>query len=635
MRPTAVKDVRWWDNEEPHQVVFPVVDQILDRTTARREMDLYHACLYDDAELYGLGPGSYDIIEYEPSRLAFNVVRQNVDTLTAKIAKSRPLPMPLTTGGAYEEQRRAKLFGKMIEGQFENSGVFELSPTIARDAALFGTGISWNGIVDGEIVHERVLPWEIVLAPRESMYGAPRTIYRRRWVDRLVLKERYPDFVDEIGRANYRDEDRQDIGFDDTSDLVLVIESWHLPSKKVTGADYEGDEFAHDGRFCICISSATLERHPWRHGFFPFTVLRMTNPIVGWFGTGLGKMLTGLQYTINDNLSVAQEAFALSGGYITLESGSNVKTSHIDNGRGTILWYTGTEPRWLAPNLISAEHLRFTFDLIPKSYEVTGVSQLSAQSQKPAGLNSGVALNTYLDIETERFALFVKAYERYHVDVAYQFLYLFEELSKTKKKITVRAKVRDRGRQILQDLDYKKIRMDMEDFTLQVFPTSMLAKEPAARMQQVANLAEAGWISADEAKMLLDFPDLERLGNLEHASYRLVDKILGSFLDVEEGKVAKYVYPEAPMNLELARTMAQQRYLEAKLDGAPETTLKLIMDFMVDCQAELEKAMPPSAAPPAGPAPMGPPPNVPSPAITPTEAGLPPEAMPLPPPPAV
>jgi bifunctional pyridoxal-dependent enzyme with beta-cystathionase and maltose regulon repressor activities len=78
------------------------------------------------------------IVTFEPSTLAFNVVRQNVDTLTAKIAKNRPLPMPLTTGGNYEQQRRAKLFGRAIDGQFDLAKVWEVSPVIARDAALFG-----------------------------------------------------------------------------------------------------------------------------------------------------------------------------------------------------------------------------------------------------------------------------------------------------------------------------------------------------------------------------------------------------------------------------------------------------------------------------------------------------------------
>jgi hypothetical protein len=614
-----VQDIRWWDREDPHTAIWGLIDRIRTKTSTRRQMMFYHACLYGDQELIGVAPNDYDVASYDHSTLAFNVVRQNVDVLTAKIAKNRPLPMPLTSGGTFDQQRRAQKLGKIIQGTFEQAEVWETSPVVARDAALFGTGLSLTYRVGDEIRHDRVLPWEVVVDPRDAMYGKPKGLYLRRWIDRMELVSRFPDFEAEIEGAQNTTQDVADLSYDAGSDLVLVVEAWRLPS---------GDT---PGKHVVCISNATLVEEDWKRAYFPLTALRMLDPVVGWFGTGIGEMLMGLQYTINDNAAIAQEAFALSGGYILVEHGSQVQTGHLDNGRGTIIKYSGTPPQWITPTLISPQHWSFTMDLVPKSFELTGVSQLSAQSQMPSGVYSGIALQTYNDIETERFALFARAYETYHKKIAEKVVDLCEEI----KGYKVKAKGKRRGKNILFDVDYEKARLDREDFTLEVFPTSMLAKEPASRMQQVQELAKAGWITGEEAKRLLDFPDLERFQSLHYAAQNVVEEIIERFLDADEAdEEGLYVYPEPPMNLELAKVTAQQRYLDAMLDGAEPWRLELIMRFLIDCTNEIEKANepPPGASPPADgavPPEMAPPGQEPVPPPDPAMMAAPPPGAPV------
>ena len=611
-------------------------------------MDLYHACLYDDSELTGLGPVSWKAMEYEPSRLAFNVVRQTVDTLAAKIAKNQPLPMPVTTGGNYRQRRRAEKMGRAIKGQFELSGVWRTSPTIARDSALFGTGIAHNFRVGNTIYHERVLPWEVVIDPRDAMYGRPRTLYLRRWVDKYVLAERFPEFHEYIMTVDSQDVHTYDLGYDDTTDLVLVIEAWHLPSRELAkrDPDYEpgaeldeaGDQDqpaprndpdskaehtgplrpAHDGCHTITIANATLLKEPWRRQYFPFSVLRMSDPLVGWHGTGLAKQLTGLQYTINETASVVQEAHALSGGYILVETGSNVETEHLDNGRGTILKYNGTRPDWINPQPVHPDTWNFVLQLIPKAFEMTGVSQLSAQSQKPAGIESAIALNTFNDIETERFALFAKQYEEYHIDVAWQFFDLWEEIVDEFGSAKIQVSTRDRGLRYLSEIEFSDIRLDRAEFVLDVFPTSLLSKKPAARIQELESFINAGWITREDAMMLLEMPDLERAGNMILASTRIIEKVVDKMLDAEDPYADDvYTYPEPAFNLRLCISKGIQMYLDAKLDGAPEENLQLVMQFVTDAKDQLassqgateeaapaELAMPPEqsmAPPPPGP----------------------------------
>lgn len=609
------KDIRWWLQDEPHAHVFEILKKISDQTAIRRQADLYHACLYDDSEMAGLAPNGQGPVEYEPAQLAFNVVRQSVDTLSAKIAKNQPLPTPVTSGGNWQQKRRAQKFAKAIEGQFEISGVWRTSPAIARDCGLFGTGITYNYRVGRTIYHDRILPWEIRIDRRESMGGRPRNVYLRRWVDRYVLAERYPEHREAILDTSSPEAEDFDIGYDDTCDLVLVVESWHLPSKVV-----EDDTEEHDGWHAICVEEKTLLKEPYARQSFPFAVLRMQDPVFGWFGTGLAKQLTGLQYTINQTAEVVQESHALSGGYILVENGSNVSTDKLQNGRGLVLNYNGTPPQWISPDPLHPDTWRFARDLIPMAFEMSGVSQLSAQSQKPPGVESAVAMNTFNDFETERFALFAKQYEEYHIDIAWQFFDLMEEIQKEFGGLKIQTTSRERGQRFLKEIEYKKVRLDRSAFTLQVWSTSLLSKKPSARIQEIEQFINIGWLSPEDGRMLMDFPDLERTNNLMTAAHRIIEDALERMLDAEDVDAEDvYTYPEAAFNLKLCVVKGLQTYLDAKVDGCPDENLQLILQWVDDAKSQLGNdnaapavdpasgaPIPPGAPPPAGPgAPMG------------------------------
>ena len=50
--------------------------------------------------------------------------------------------------------------------------------------------------------------------------------------------------------------------------------------------------------------------------------------------------------------------------------------------------------------------------------EVAGISQLSATSRKPSGLDAAVAMREYQDIESDRFQLVAQRYEKSFLDAA-------------------------------------------------------------------------------------------------------------------------------------------------------------------------------------------------------------------------
>lgn len=627
-------DLRWYlaeDTDDASARIWSIAERLHPQQRLRRDMYLYFSCLYDDTDMSGLGPGMYESVLFEPSTLSFNIVRKMVDTASARIAKNKPLPFPLTSGGDGEQRRRAKRMGRFIDGMFDKTQVWQTSPAIARDACLYGTGITHNYRVRDRIVHERVFPWEILVDSREAMYGAPRNIYLRRHVDKMVLAERYPEFAEEIFQAE--EEDGDDVVRSSTwgaSDMAVVIEAWHLPSGTLgeDGKLESGDE--NDGRHAIIVSNKTLVLEEYTRDYFPFSKLMFAAPLQGWFGNGLAKILTGLQYTINDTAQQIQEQMQLTGGYILVDDEADVATGQIDNGPKNVLRHApGHPPVWINPDPFNPAVWSSLMQLLPQANSMSGISEFASESRLPPGMEkaSGVALERLSQEDGDRLAIVSQNYEQYHIDIAWQQFDLAQEIVDEHGSYTVKAVAKLRGKRILEQPDFAKVRIDRDAFTLQVFPTSMLPRTPAARTAFVQSLANAGWLDKDMAIELLDFPDFEGWQNLALSSQHTIEAWIDRMLDAEDPEDPKsYKRPDPiGINLDLAILMTQEAYCQALFDEIPEGNMNLLRDFILDCKAEKKQLALEQAQDAAAQAAAAQPPALSAPKVAPAPiAGAPP-----------
>jgi hypothetical protein len=638
------KDIRWYRSDEPHIAVFDQVKRIGIQTRGRRRQDLYLACLYDDAELAALIGGSQAIGEFTPQTMVTNLVKRQCDAFVAKESKNRPVPMALTTGGDWGQQRRAKSLSKFFEGVLDSVKFWDTRPLRLRDGSVFGSGLAHNYRVGRRLVHERVYPWEVRVDPREAQYRTPRSLYVRRFVDRLVLMERFPKFAELIAKADTRtDEDAWDIGYDETSDLVLVVEAWHLPS-----GELDDDKKASDGAHAICVSNATLEITEYRRDYFPFSKWDFSPGLIGWWGEGMAKQIAPLQFEANSIGLRLQEQGYMTGSYVWVKSGSNLEVDHLDNGTLTVL-ESDQKPEFFTPNPWHPQFFDYYMALRGRfAAEETRISEMATRGEKPAGLDSGKAIRAWNDLDSEAFLPQGHESERDTIDTSWQLFDLAEEIyaeagdeKDERKAYSVRIEQREHGKSALEDVKYADVRMDRDAFTLRVFPTGFLKGTPAEKYQSIKEVMQDGLLSQDEALTLLDFPDLDRVLSLRGAARRCVEKILQKILDADDPEAA-YEYPEPPMNLELCRALALMTYLDARTNEAPEENLRWVLQFALDAEEEIERAA--QGLPPGGPngAPPGPgappPPGDAGPLLAePTEQPLPanaiaPEAMPnLPP----
>lgn len=563
--------------DETHLDVFAHLGY-LNKNQSYRSMDnLRNARLYGNYEMAGLDAYTYSRVEtsYNVShRVTLNVIQSMIDTVSSKITKNKPRPTFLTDGGDWTLQQRAKKLTKFIDGVFTGTEFYKQASRAFVDSCIFGTGAIKIFREDNEIKAERVFIDELKVDDTEGFYGDIRNIHQVKYIHKDVLKSMFPDKIFKIEQANHS-ENSYSHGYSgniNSKDMIMVIESWHLPSKKDAG----------DGRHTISISNCDLFDEEYSKMFLPFVFFRWTEKPVGFFGQGLAEQLQGVQMEINKILRTIQVSMHLvSVPKLLVEASSKIVTAHLNNKIGGIIKYAGTPPQYAPLGGIPRELFSHLDRLYQRAYEIAGVSQLSAQSQKPSGLDSGKALREFNDIESERFMSVGTRYEKAFVDASKIIINMARDIYKEEGKFEIKAK----GKDFIETIDWSEVDIDDDKFLMDIFPTSSLSKTPSGRLQDVVELLQAGFISREDGLKLLDFPDLEATLNLSNAAIENIDKMISTM--IEKGE---YQPPEPYQNLQLGIQKVQQAYLYYKGQNAPEDKLELLRQWMEDAKGLIDKA---------------------------------------------
>lgn len=580
---------RWWIEEEPAPHVTAIVKQLESQSAGLNDQRLIYARLYANqplSSLYSLGilrrPSPSDI-GLNGTRLTYNICQSAVDTASAKIAKNKPRVLFLTSGGDWRQKRRAAQLTKYCDGLFYGTDFYEIGQQVFVDACVFGTGLAKIFAEDGEIKAERVLECEVFVNEGEAINGRPRSMYQRMYIHREVAAAQWGSKDNREKILHMPGVDLAGVGANGRSDMIQIIEAWHLPSAPKAG----------DGRHALVIGDVTVWSKKYDKDYFPFVKLVWNPRIVGWRGQGLVEQLAGVQLEINKLLVTIQKAQHLMAvPRIFVERGSKIDKAHINNDIGAIIDYTGTPPQIVVGQAVPPELYEQLDRHWAKGFEVTGISQLSATAQKPAGLNSAVALREYHDVESERFVVVGQRYENWFIDAARIMIDISRELYASNKELQVKAP----GTKLLEEIKWSEVNLKEDAYVMRAFPTSILPTTPAGRLQKVQELFEAQFIDKDTAMSLLDFPDLESAMGLQTAAMKDIENILNKIM--EKGEVDS---PEPYMNLALAVRMAQSAYLKARVDGAPEDRREKILRFIEACR-DLQQPAEQQAAPPQQPA---------------------------------
>jgi hypothetical protein len=591
----------WWEEKNPDKsaaMALTSAAYLKESQAYRYRQAAIYARLYGNQSLYSFAGSNISKMDQTyglpQERPTFNLIQSVTDTLVSRISQSRPQPVFLTDNGDYKQRTLAKKLNNFILGEFYNTKAYEKAAIVLRDALVEGTGIIHvYEDADHRVALERVLLTELLIDPNEAMYGEPRQMYRIKLVDREVLMANFPKLKEKLAIAATAYPDNSSDSSKTVSDLIMVVEGWHLRS----GKD------ATDGRHIMACSSGYLIDEEYTKDRFPFSFLHYAPRLLGFWAQGVAEQLMGTQMELNSILFTISRAIKLVGvPRVFQEEGAKISAAAHNNEIGVIVKYRGTKPSYEVAPCNAPELYAERDKLIQYGYQQSGVSALQASSQKPQGLDSGEAIRSYDDISTDRFASLSRRYDNFFIDLTYQIVDLAKDI----------AKPEDEGGQGsystvypnkngTKEIDLPKAAMVEDKFIVQCFTQSSLPKDPAGRLQKVTEMVQSGMVTLQEGRRLLDYPDLEQVEKLANAGEERILQILDEIIET-----GKYTPPDPFMDLQLATTLCTQYinlYASAKLEEAKAQKLR---DFFNQVQTIKQAAMPPpmpGAGAPGQPAP--------------------------------
>lgn len=581
----------WWNANSKREMADKMLGSVCflkEQSQYRYRQASIYARLYGNMPLFGwVGTNMTRMntsTQLPTDRPTMSVVTSCVDTLVSKLTQSRPRPIFLTDNGDYKQRNLAKKLNNFIQGELYQTKAYQLGELILRDAAVLGTGVV--KVLEDQykrVSLERRLLTELLVDPNDAFYGNPMQLYEIKLIERSVLYEMFSKSPGVVDKAEQAYPDSAGEGTKTVSDLVMVAEGWRLRS----GPD------ATDGMHVIACSSGILSDEPYEKKTFPFGFLHYSPRLVGFWGQGLPERQMGTQCEINKILMTISNSINLVGvPRVFVEDGSKVVKAHLNNNVGAIVTYRGTKPSYEVAPCVPAEMYGQLQRLIQYAYQQEGISELSASSEKPAGLTSGEALREYNDTQTDRFAALSKRYDNLFVDLAYQIIDKAKDIAERDGKYQTVYPNKDGTKQV----DLPDCKMLEDPFVIQCFDASSLPKDPAGRLAKVTEMMQAGLISPQEGRRLLDYPDIEQVDKLASASEERILQVLDDIIDK-----GKYTPPDPFMDLVKANELVVQYYnlyAAAKLE---ESKLQLLQNFFNQLNGIVQEAMQPPPQPGAEP----------------------------------
>lgn len=606
----------WFESrtdESLSKAVDAHVDYLWDKQSSMRTIDEIHGVLYANKHRHrGVFSGPLAVLQQGGRQpLKLNVIRSMIETVTARIAQNFPIVQVAADGAEWSYKLKARRMTRFITTKQEEAGYRRVSPILFRDCCIRGTGIAKITSRNGELVHDRVPKKELLVDELEARYGEAWNVHRVMQYSRDRLAALFPRHRTAImttsdGGPTLRDERGDWQGYE-RDNLIHVTESHHLPSSPA----------ADDGVHAISIRGRVIHRGEWKRQRLPYSFLHWSPPDDGFWGTGLAEELAPIQWAIDQTVTVLNEGFRLGAPLkVFLQRQSKIIRTQLVPLVGAIVEHTGAKPDISAPsNPVSQQQIQWLVQLFQWAYEIAGVSQMAAMGKKPGSLESGEALRTYHDFETERFQHVENQYQNLALDCAERSIDEAKDIygSKSKDGEPIGHKFHAKWvhRDVIEKINWGDVDMARDCFKLKLKPVNYLSGTWSGRVDKAQDLAKAGLVPGPWLLPLFDSPDLERFTRLQTAMFNYAEWTVERLMD----DAAAMPQPHSVADLEFLEEHVKAGLLDSVADGAPDAVLKRFAYYLTNLTAKRKKAtaavapasmgmLPGAAGPlPAGPAP--------------------------------
>ena len=450
-----------------------------------------------------------------------NVIASCIDTLHSKIAQSKVRPFFTTINGTFKDIQCVKQAQQFFDTFYDEQNVNKKISDAFKDACIFDTGVIYINEETRNI--ERALPFQVYVRPAEVNYNKiTRIFYEQKDFPISLLPEKV--------LSKFKNKSLEYVDFGIYYDTLNKTKAYTGNGSIVLTETYEAD-------------------------VVPFVFLYYKNPVLGNVTTSVADQLINIQQEINILMSKIKDASQLSNALTFLvPEGSSLKTTQLNNRIGNVLTYKpqangGLPVTSATPAFIDNQYISLLNELIQKAYDIVGISQLSAQSKKPTGLNSGIALATMEDVESDRFETQLNQVIRAFIDIAKTCIKVFPQDENILPEISNRVAIK-----------WKDIVKESSNMSIQYSGADNLSKDPSTKLQQLQQLSMAGVIPAARIPQLMQIPDLEMGYSLSNNAIDAVMSVIKSCIEDDVFDVPEFIpfelLKEEIINTQLSLTSA-------------------------------------------------------------------------------
>lgn len=432
-----------------------------------------------------------------------NVIKSCIDTLTSKIAQSKVRPFFNTQNGSFKDIQIVKQAQAFFDLYYDLQSVNKKVSEAFRDACIFEKGVIYIDPDTKEI--NKALPWQVFIRPAEVTYGKiTRVYYERKDYPTTLIDERL------IKKAKCENVD------------YVVYGIYYDTFNKIKS---------------ILINGSVVETVDYKASKIPFIFLHYCSPIIGDTSQSVVDMLNSIQLEIDSLMMKVKDASQLNPALtFCVPKGSSVKTSQLNNRVGQILEYnatpnmTGSPVTVATPAFIDSQYMATIDELKQMAYELVGISQLSAMSTKPTGLDSGVALSTMENIESDRFETQLNQVIRAYVDIAKTCIEVFPEEDTILPEDNHRLSIK-----------WKDIVEESNKMVIQFSAADSLSKDPSTKLQQLQMLAQTGIIPVTRIAQFMELPDIQSGYSLSNNAINAVLTCINDCIEKDVFNVPDYI----------------------------------------------------------------------------------------------
>lgn len=564
------------EKNEVHKAVFPFVNRVEIEQSDVYDRLLSLQSLYDkhspDGNLFDDPRTAQQLL----NDMAENVIARNVDTTYAAVATAEIRARFLTDGADWSTQRRAAKLEFYAEGLAKQLDVHRKCRLAFKEAAKIGAGLvkvyadRWDDIAVEHIALE-----DIVVPDADNRSGAPplQLHHVMRNYDKARLRAEFPEAADEIDSSlpgslpmsSTRNANTLLSGR--TGGKIVVIESWILPiGKKPKGDAKKSSKGARyvPGRHTITIANRTLLDEEYHKPYYPVAVISWSERKGSFYPISGAERIAGIQRALNKRNWTIERMLQQNAFINTYLRPSDFGVASKTTEFGNIIPIKGDFPQHQTPPAVHPELYKSREDLKQSAAYEFGQSDFSLQSRIPPGLETGAAVREAQQAITQRFAPQEADFERLVLDAVWLVIDACKGLGKNAPTI-----IESRWQKPLRWRD-----VDMGQVRIQIEAASTLPRTAAGREQTILEWAQAGVISTDSFRRLINHPDLESEMSMYTAALDVIDMQIETILD------GGYAVPEPYDNLKMIEWRGTGRYDIARMAGAPEEILEALRDYI-------------------------------------------------------